>query len=202
MAGGQSDNDKRQPLWQHGGYDTSSPLYSWTARLVAARKAMLRSLTGQSVDSVSHLSVTADGTVFSFVRGSALAVSCRQGYDGTVVVPTPWPRGTQACDVLETNTTVTAMTDQAPPTCDARADRLDCGHEGTQKPDCESAGCCWSPVSPNPTNEPWCFHPNGGPPPPPPPPPTRCVTVAQDGTVVVRITAGNPGVFVMTNNIE
>ena len=38
MAGGQSDNDKRQPLWSHGGYDVGSPLYIWTAALVRARR--------------------------------------------------------------------------------------------------------------------------------------------------------------------
>jgi len=61
-------------------------------------------------------------------------------------------------------------------------DRRDCkiGNEAG----CASQGCCWQPVSPNPANLPWCFHPVGGGPAPrpapapsptpprPPPPPT------------------------------
>eukprot|EP00756_Hemistasia_phaeocysticola_P037212 Hpha_TRINITY_DN16684_c0_g6::TRINITY_DN16684_c0_g6_i1::g.181343::m.181343 len=35
---------------------------------------------------------------------------------------------------------------------------------------CTAAGCCWHPVSPNPSNTPWCFHP--APPPAPTPQPT------------------------------
>ena len=49
MAGGQSDNDKRQPLWRHGGYNRSAPLYRWTKRMVAARKAMLAATAPETV---------------------------------------------------------------------------------------------------------------------------------------------------------
>jgi hypothetical protein len=200
MAGGQSDNDKRQPQWQHGGYTTSAPLYQWTARLVAARKAMLQSLNDRPVDGVSHLSVTSDGAVFSFVRGGALAVSCRQGYSGRVVVKTAWENGTRVCDWLMPNASTTPAGRRTPPTCDASAHRLDCGRVGTNQSGCESSGCCWSPVNPNPLNKPWCYHPNGGPAPPGPPPPpplSRCSTVAQDGTVAVEMTAGQPRVFIV-----
>ena len=27
---------------------------------------------------------------------------------------------------------------------------------------CVAAGCCWSPVDPNPSNLPWCFYQNAG----------------------------------------
>ena len=54
----------------------------------------------------------------------------------------------------------TALSDK----CDvADSDRWDCGHSGTQQQDCEADGCCWSPVDPNPTNLPWCFHGNDHP---------------------------------------
>ena len=53
-------------------------------------------------------------------------------------------------------------------------DRKDCGHVGTEKPDCEASGCCWSPAQSNflggeSNDTPWCFHPSGGPTPPPGP---------------------------------
>jgi hypothetical protein len=80
--------------------------------------------------------------------------------------------------------------------------RSDCGHVGTNQQECESSGCCWSPVNPNPDNRPWCFHPNGpappsppSPPPPPPPgpppppaPPGKCVGKAYPG---VDVDGGN-----------
>merc|ERR1719367_66284 len=40
----------------------------------------------------------------------------------------------------------------------ADEDRIDCGTFGTQQPECESNGCCWKPVDPNPSNLPWCFY--------------------------------------------
>eukprot|EP00756_Hemistasia_phaeocysticola_P002612 Hpha_TRINITY_DN11779_c0_g1::TRINITY_DN11779_c0_g1_i1::g.31605::m.31605 len=36
--------------------------------------------------------------------------------------------------------------------------RSDCGNPGTQRDDCHALGCCWMPLRPNPTNEPWCVH--------------------------------------------
>ena len=42
-------------------------------------------------------------------------------------------------------------------TCSDITIRSDCGHSGTTQQDCEAAGCCWSPVDPNPDNQPWCF---------------------------------------------
>eukprot|EP00047_Mylnosiga_fluctuans_P006418 m.246766 g.246766 ORF g.246766 m.246766 type:complete len:724 (+) comp15173_c0_seq1:482-2653(+) len=61
--------------------------------------------------------------------------------------------------------------------CDPQAARRDCGFMGIDQSQCEAKGCCWTPVSPNPGNLPWCYYSNGptppGPPPPPPPsPPT------------------------------
>ena len=59
MAGAQSDNDKRQPLWSHGGYNTGAPLYQWTTRLVGARKAMLKLLnsSGGDIDEVDNMAL-------------------------------------------------------------------------------------------------------------------------------------------------
>ena len=37
-------------------------------------------------------------------------------------------------------------------------DKIDCGEFGTSQAQCESGGCCWEPVEPNPTNLPWCFY--------------------------------------------
>ena len=34
-------------------------------------------------------------------------------------------------------------------------DKIDCGISGTQQAECESNGCCWQPMDPNPTNLPW-----------------------------------------------
>ncbi len=69
--------------------------------------------------------------------------------------------------------------------CDvAASQRQDCGHVGTEKPDCEASGCCWKPasveselfLSSSLKDTPWCFHPGGGPPPPPPGPTGDCGT--------------------------
>jgi len=35
--------------------------------------------------------------------------------------------------------------------------RRDCGHIGTQQPDCEASGCCWKPGAPG-SQVPWCFY--------------------------------------------
>eukprot|EP01051_Picozoa_sp_SAG22_P000271 SAG22_NODE_6_length_41368_cov_49.702222_14_plen_292_part_00 len=72
MAGGQSDNDKRQPLWRHGGYNTSAPLYQFTKKPVAARKAMLRQTTAATIDAVGHLH--SENDFLSFERGGAVVV--------------------------------------------------------------------------------------------------------------------------------
>jgi len=43
--------------------------------------------------------------------------------------------------------------------CDPSAYRNDCGLPvGKNQQSCEAGGCCWSPVNPNPSNLPWCFH--------------------------------------------
>jgi alpha-glucosidase len=44
--------------------------------------------------------------------------------------------------------------------CNPNNLRDDCGHVGTQQDQCEAAGCCWSPISPNPSNLPYCFFSN------------------------------------------
>ena len=49
-------------------------------------------------------------------------------------------------------------------TCDvSSSDKLDCGHMGTNEPECLAANCCWQPVDPNPNNLPWCFFPSDHP---------------------------------------
>ena len=35
------------------------------------------------------------------------------------------------------------------------SDKIDCGKFGTSEAECESNGCCWEPVEPNPSNLPW-----------------------------------------------
>ena len=69
MAGNQSDNDKRQPLWRHGGYNTTAPLYRWTKRMVAARKQMLKTIPAAAVDSIQQLH--SEDSFLSFTRGGA-----------------------------------------------------------------------------------------------------------------------------------
>ena len=49
--------------------------------------------------------------------------------------------------------------------------RVDCGHSGTTKANCEASGCCWEPLDPNPNNYPWCFKKSGPAPPSPAPAP-------------------------------
>ena len=29
---------------------------------------------------------------------------------------------------------------------------------GIKKDECESKGCCWHPLDPNPKGKPWCYH--------------------------------------------
>eukprot|EP00729_Bicosta_minor_P011305 gene11305-17960_t len=165
MAGGQSDNDKRQPLWSHGGYDVGSPLYIWTAALVRARRAMLKGLGSDDtkIDVVNMLTLApGNQDVLSFQRG------------GAVVIMSNKQAGTWQ-------------------------PRRDCGDVGTNPQTCAAAGCCWLPVSPNPGNAPWCYHPPNGPSPPSPPSPSppsppapggRCATVGANGVLEVDVTHG------------
>ena len=46
------------------------------------------------------------------------------------------------------------------PICNTAAARVDCGYDGITQQECQAANCCWDPVSPNPSNLPWCFHSN------------------------------------------
>lgn len=41
--------------------------------------------------------------------------------------------------------------------CQAQETKIDCGFTGVDQSQCESKGCCWSPIDPNPGNLPWCF---------------------------------------------
>ena len=36
--------------------------------------------------------------------------------------------------------------------------RKECGYYGIKQPECESKGCCWSPLE-NGSKAPWCFFP-------------------------------------------
>ena len=43
--------------------------------------------------------------------------------------------------------------------CDIEPDaRKECGYMGIKQPECESKGCCWSPLE-NGSKAPWCFFP-------------------------------------------
>eukprot|EP00276_Gloeochaete_wittrockiana_P018185 CAMPEP_0184341240 /NCGR_PEP_ID=MMETSP1089-20130417/9855_1 /TAXON_ID=38269 ORGANISM="Gloeochaete wittrockiana, Strain SAG46.84" /NCGR_SAMPLE_ID=MMETSP1089 /ASSEMBLY_ACC=CAM_ASM_000445 /LENGTH=975 /DNA_ID=CAMNT_0026669427 /DNA_START=135 /DNA_END=3059 /DNA_ORIENTATION=+ len=46
------------------------------------------------------------------------------------------------------------------------SNRVDCGYVGIDQDQCQQKGCCWSPVSPNPNNLPYCFFTSAGPPTP------------------------------------
>eukprot|EP00013_Stygamoeba_regulata_P005203 CAMPEP_0177640502 /NCGR_PEP_ID=MMETSP0447-20121125/6576_1 /TAXON_ID=0 /ORGANISM="Stygamoeba regulata, Strain BSH-02190019" /LENGTH=1002 /DNA_ID=CAMNT_0019142575 /DNA_START=142 /DNA_END=3150 /DNA_ORIENTATION=- len=43
-------------------------------------------------------------------------------------------------------------------TCSPLKLRNNCGFIGMNQSQCEQVGCCWSEVSPNPNNLPWCFY--------------------------------------------
>lgn len=50
--------------------------------------------------------------------------------------------------------------------CSNVKDKIDCGHVGTQQPDCEASGCCWQPSEGRPRSvggngDPWCFYKSG-----------------------------------------
>lgn len=100
-------------------------------------------------------------------------------------------------------------------TCQPDAQRSDCGHMGTNQQQCEAGGCCWGPVTPNPTNKPWCFHQSGGPspppgpnppPPPPPGPPTACTLQNNASTATPPFSVGETetmrGYFMANINID
>ena len=207
MAGGEADNDKRQPLWSHGGYNTAAPLYTWTGRLVAARQAMLRSVpSAADLDTVSHMGV-AQANVLSFQRGGAVVVvSSQAGLSATAQIQSGFTAGQKVCDVLAGGSAAGSAKRSvlAAAQCSREGRGQDCGQVGSDNQTCTAAGCCWQPVNPNPANEPWCFKPGGGPSPPPPPPPpgppgppgaAYCVTVGSDGTMAVQIQNGLPRIM-------
>jgi glycosidase len=107
MAGGQSDNDKRQPLWRHGGYNTSARLYQWTKLMVAARKQMLASCTNATIDAVRRMH--SEDMFLAFQRcGATVVVAAttaprsKQPVKGqtTVVVQTDLGANVRVCDAL------------------------------------------------------------------------------------------------------
>lgn len=55
--------------------------------------------------------------------------------------------------------------------------KRDCGYYGVNETTCLARNCCWTPITPNPNNYPWCFFPQA---PPPPPPEPGNVTITVD----------------------
>lgn len=107
MAGGQSDNDKRQPLWSNGGYNTQSDMYVFVAALVAARKKML---AAGSTEQFQVLLSDDGNKLFGFQRGEAVVLASAAGQNGgdqhatlqASSLPQGFqPDGTQVCDVLQ-----------------------------------------------------------------------------------------------------
>ena len=106
-----------------------------------------------------------DGPLCTAANDSKLpSVACR-------IVFTTFPTGFKSDDENRISKT-------PPPSalCANLTTRVDCGNN--QEPyKCYNNDCCFAPVSPNPHNLPWCFHPKGWkgpvPPPPPPPPPSQ-----------------------------
>merc|ERR1719268_532197 len=46
-----------------------------------------------------------------------------------------------------------------PKCASASTKRVECGHSGTDQTECEEVhGCCWSPLTPDPTEAPWSVH--------------------------------------------
>eukprot|EP00040_Diaphanoeca_grandis_P004152 m.27287 g.27287 ORF g.27287 m.27287 type:complete len:577 (-) comp15720_c1_seq1:61-1791(-) len=199
MAGADPDNDKRQPLWSNGGYNEQSPLFLWTTKLVTARKVMLKSLTSNNFDEVDHMQVDSSGSVMSFQRGAALAVVTKQGTTMQVTLPTNFKPGSKVCDALQA-TNNGSSSNVATATCDPLY-RTNCDKvKWPNQQECESAGCCWNEVNPNPSNLPWCFYASGPSPPSPPSPPPPpfapyCVTVDGSSSVSISIQSGAPRVM-------
>merc|ERR1711963_489236 len=70
--------------------------------------------------------------------------------------------------VQTTTQTTTPITDD-PKCASASTKRVECGHSGTDQTECEEVhGCCWSPLTPDPTEAPWRFHKTGDEPTPKP----------------------------------
>ena len=107
MAGGQSDNDKRQALWRHGGYNTTSRLYQWTKDMVSARKRMLRNSSVATIDVVHNFH--SEDKFLSFERNGAVVIiaatidpKTKQPLEGqtVVTVPTEFAANIELCDAL------------------------------------------------------------------------------------------------------
>ena len=107
MAGGQSDNDKRQALWRHGGFNTTSKLYQWTKRMVSARKQMLRNSSAATIDDIKNFHSV--DSFLSFERNGAVVIiaatidpKTKQPVDGqkVITVHTGFEANVELCDVL------------------------------------------------------------------------------------------------------
>jgi len=70
--------------------------------------------------------------------------------------------------VLGVTTLISVVADQ----CGEVTSKVDCGYAGIDQNGCESKGCCWVPVDPNPNNDPWCYTAGVAPSPSPTPSPT------------------------------
>ncbi|KAI8818974.1 uncharacterized protein EV422DRAFT_551129 [Fimicolochytrium jonesii] len=53
--------------------------------------------------------------------------------------------------------TTTAKPTEADPCAVSTDSRVDCGNPGITQSGCESKGCCWKALTPNPNNKPWCY---------------------------------------------
>ncbi|RKO86307.1 hypothetical protein BDK51DRAFT_43844 [Blyttiomyces helicus] len=71
-----------------------------------------------------------------------------------VVSPPTKPPSSTATGIFRHNLNLIVPTTTCPASL---SERKDCGFFGIDQPQCEAKRCCWSPVSPNPKNAPWCF---------------------------------------------
>lgn len=91
---------QREIMWPH--YDTSSPLYIYLSRLIAARK--LFGLAGRTLD---QKEVWKDASLYAFTRGSTLIAVTNTISSSQATLPSssnPFPANCRVCDFMTDRT--------------------------------------------------------------------------------------------------
>jgi len=88
-------------------------------------------------------------------------VNCADLHVEAAGAPTPTPPTPPPTPPAPTPKPVPTPAPTKPAACPAQtASARDCGWVGIDQGGCENQGCCWKPVSPNPSNLPWCYFHN------------------------------------------
>jgi len=119
---------------------------------------------GSTINNVTFSNLTFTGATYAAevgnLAGQAVTLTGASFFTNTVASQLQ-NGGISSCDTNFAINQGTGCTGWSDVDCNMVCDltkRNDCGFSGITQQECESKGCCYYPVDPNPGNVPWCFY--------------------------------------------